>query len=60
MVRVRKTWQVDLGTCVPFCSEHDGCAICLSVCTWSRPAVAPSLVQKILQKRAMREAATDG
>ena len=48
MVRGVKKWYVDFDKCVPYFNENDGCAICLSICPWSRPGLAPKLSQKML------------
>ena len=44
-------WYVDFDKCVPAFNELYACGICLAVCPWSRPGVAPKLVQKMLRRR---------
>lgn len=56
MVRGHKKWSVDFDKCVPFFNETSGCTICITVCPWSRPGVAPNLTQKMLKKRSARQA----
>ena len=52
LVRGTEKWYVNFDKCVPYFNENYGCAICLSICPWSRPGVAPKLTQKMLKKRA--------
>ena len=54
MVRGVEKWYVDFDKCVPYFNDHDGCGICLSICPWARPGVAPNLVQKMLKKKEQR------
>lgn len=51
LVRGTTKWYVDFDKCVPFFNEHQGCAICISVCPWSRPGTAPRLAQKLINRR---------
>lgn len=51
MVRGVVKWYVDFDKCVPYFNESNGCALCLSVCPWSLPGVAPNLSRKMLRKR---------
>lgn len=51
LVRGVEKWYVDFDKCAPFMSEHAGCALCLTVCPWSRPGVAPKLSAKMLKKK---------
>ena len=44
-------WYVDFDKCVPAFNELYACGMCLAVCPWSRPDVAPKLVQKMLRRR---------
>ena len=53
MVRGVEKWYVDFDRCLPFFNEHQGCAICIAVCPWSRPGVGLNLAQK-LERRAER------
>ncbi len=52
LVRGEVRWYVDFDKCLPFFNEHQGCAICLAACPWSRPGVAPTLVRKMAARRA--------
>ncbi len=52
-VRGHKKWYVDFDACLPFFNEHQGCAICIAVCPWSRPGLGFNLAQK-LKRRADR------
>jgi formate hydrogenlyase subunit 6/NADH:ubiquinone oxidoreductase subunit I len=54
LVRGEHRWYVDFDRCLPFFNEHQGCAICLSVCPWNYPGVAPTLVQKMAVRRSHR------
>lgn len=51
MVRGVMKWYVDFDKCVTYMNDVQGCGICLTVCPWSRPGVAPTLAQKMLKKR---------
>lgn len=51
MVRGDIKWYVDFDACLPYFNENSGCAICVSVCPWARPGVAPKLAEKMLKKR---------
>ena len=53
IVRGIKKWYVDFDKCIPFFNEHQGCAICIAVCPWSKPGVGFNLAAK-LQSRAKR------
>ncbi|GJG85775.1 hypothetical protein tb265_09560 [Gemmatimonadetes bacterium T265] len=57
LVRGEQRWYVDFDRCLPFFNEHQGCAVCLSVCPWNHPGVAPNLVRKLA---ARRDALGDG
>ncbi len=54
MVRGVRKWYVDFDACLPFFNEHQGCAICIAVCPWSRPGIGPNLAKK-LRRRAARQ-----
>jgi Pyruvate/2-oxoacid:ferredoxin oxidoreductase delta subunit len=43
-------WYVDFDRCLPYFNEHGGCGICIAVCPWSRPGVAPALVEKLARR----------
>ena len=47
LVRGVEKWYVDFDKCVPYFNENYGCAICLSICPWSRPGKAPTLIEKL-------------
>ncbi len=51
LVRGERRWYVDFDRCLPFFNEHQGCGICLSVCPWNHPGVAPNLVRKLALRR---------
>jgi Pyruvate/2-oxoacid:ferredoxin oxidoreductase delta subunit len=55
-VRGDNKWYVDFDRCVAFFNENETCAICLAVCPWSRPGIAPNLIEKMARRRALREA----
>jgi len=52
-VRGVEKWYVDFDKCLPFFNQHQGCAICIAVCPWSRPGVGVNLAAK-LARRAER------
>lgn len=52
-VRGVEKWYVNFDKCLPFFNQHQGCAICISVCPWSRPGVGMNLAAK-LERRAER------
>ena len=54
VVRGTAKWYVDFDKCLPFFNEHQGCAICIAVCPWSRPGVAENLVGKMARRRERR------
>ncbi|MDG1207740.1 MAG: 4Fe-4S dicluster domain-containing protein [Paracoccaceae bacterium] len=54
-VRGVEKWYVDFDLCIPFFNEHQGCAICIAVCPWSRPGAGLNLAAKLARKAA-REA----
>ncbi len=58
-VRGRKKWYVDFDKCIPYFGETFGCAICIAVCPWSRPGVAPNLIAKLARRRERLEAQGD-
>ena len=51
MVNGNLKWYVNFDKCVPAFNELYACGLCLAVCPWSRPGVAPSLTQKMLRRR---------
>ena len=54
VVRGEHRWYVDFDRCLPFFNEHQGCGICLSVCPWNYPGVAPNLVRKLAARSQRR------
>ncbi len=50
-VRGVEKWYVDFDACLPFFNEHQGCAICIAVCPWSRPGVGLNLAAKLERRR---------
>ncbi len=50
-VRGVEKWYVDFDLCIPFFNQHQGCAICIAVCPWSRPGVGLNLAAKLARKR---------
>ena len=55
LVRGVEKWYVDFDGCIRYFVEHQGCALCLPICPWSRPGVAPRLAEK-MTRRMGREA----
>jgi Pyruvate/2-oxoacid:ferredoxin oxidoreductase delta subunit len=51
MVRGTRKWYIDFDKCVPYFNETYGCGICIAICPWSRPGVAPGLTAKMARKR---------
>lgn len=51
LVRGARKWYVDFDKCLPYFNEHQGCAICIAVCPWSRPGIAPRLAEKMARRR---------
>ena len=49
-VRGVNKWYVDFDKCLPFFNQHQGCAICIAVCPWSRPGVGPNLAAKLARR----------
>ena len=52
LVRGIEKWYVDFDRCLPFFNEHQGCAICIAECPWSRPGVGLNLAAKLSRKSA--------
>ncbi len=52
IVRGDTKWYTDFDKCIFYFNENMSCAICLAVCPWSKPGVAPKLTEKMLRKRA--------
>lgn len=51
-VRGVEKWYVNFDLCIPFFNQHQGCAICIAVCPWSRPGVGLNLAAKLARKAA--------
>jgi Pyruvate/2-oxoacid:ferredoxin oxidoreductase delta subunit len=51
-VRGAEKWYVDFDKCLPFFNEHAGCAICITVCPFSRPEVGDNLIAKLARRMA--------
>lgn len=51
-VRGQLKWYVDFDKCIPYFGERLGCALCMVVCPWSRPGVAPRLAEKLTRRAA--------
>ena len=56
MVRGVEKWYVDFDKCAPYFTATVGCGICIEVCPWTKPGRGPSLSEKLLSKRAARQA----
>ncbi len=52
IVRGQRKWFVNFDKCVSYFNETHGCGICIAVCPWSRPGVAPNLAAKLARRRA--------
>jgi Pyruvate/2-oxoacid:ferredoxin oxidoreductase delta subunit len=52
LVRGETKWFVDFDKCIPYFNDTQGCGICISVCPWSRPGVAPRLAEKMIGRLA--------
>ncbi len=50
-VRGVEKWYVDFDKCMPYFATTHGCGICIAVCPWSRPGIAPRLVEKMSRRR---------
>ncbi len=59
LVRGETKWYVDFEKCLPYFNETYGCAICVAVCPWSRPGVAPRLADKLMRRAAHKDSAKD-
>lgn len=51
MGRGSRKWFVDFDKCVLYFNENSGCGICIAQCPWSRPGVAPRLVEKYARRK---------
>ncbi|MFT4717063.1 MAG: epoxyqueuosine reductase [Paracoccaceae bacterium] len=52
-VRGYEKWYVDFDKFLPFFNEHAGCAICITVCPFSRPGVGENLIAKLARRTAL-------
>lgn len=52
MVRGERKWYVRFDDCVPYFNEHYGCGICIAVCPFSKPGVAPRMAEKLARRGA--------
>ena len=50
-MRGTRKWYVDFDKCVPYFNETYGCGICIAVCPWSRPGIAPRLAEKMTRRK---------
>jgi ferredoxin len=50
LVRGVEKWFVDFDKCIPYFADTCGCGICIAVCPWSRPGVAPNLAVKMTRR----------
>ena len=53
MVRGTVKWSVDFDKCIPYFNDTLGCGICIAVCLWSRPGVAPNLAARKTRRRRL-------
>ncbi len=53
-VRGEQKWYVDFDKCIPYFNQTQGCGICIAVCPWSRPGIAPKLAEKMLKRQAQK------
>jgi epoxyqueuosine reductase len=49
-VRGATKWYVDFDKCLPFFNQTAGCAICITVCPFSRPGIGENLVAKLARR----------
>ncbi|MBT7077706.1 MAG: 4Fe-4S dicluster domain-containing protein, partial [Pelagibacterales bacterium] len=54
LIRGDKKWYVDFDKCIPYFGEHLACGICIAVCPYTRPGVAPRLIEKSARRQAGR------
>ncbi len=50
IVRGHRKFYVDFDKCLPFFNEHAGCAICITVCPFSRPGIGDNLIAKLARR----------
>ena len=51
LVRGDQKWYVNFDKCVPYFNENQGCAICITVCPWSKPGTAPKLAERMTRRK---------
>ena len=51
LVRGVTKWYVDFDKCIPYFGEALGCAVCLSICPWSRPGNAENILFKMARRK---------
>ena len=49
-VRGVEKWYVDFDKCIPYFAETLNCALCTTICPWSRPGVAGRLAEKLARR----------
>jgi len=49
-VRGHEKWYVNFDKCLPYFNEHAGCAICITVCPFSRPGIGENLIAKLARR----------
>lgn len=49
-VRGATKWYVNFDKCLPFFNETAGCAICVTVCPFSRPGIGDNLIAKLARR----------
>jgi len=54
-VRGESKWYVDFDACIPYFGEHMACGICIAVCPYTRPGVAPRLIEKMARRAASED-----
>ena len=51
-VRGKQKWYVDFDECILYFVENNGCGVCIGQCPYSRPGIAPRLIEKMGNRRA--------
>jgi ferredoxin len=54
MIRGEQKWYVNFDKCVPYFNENYACGICIAVCPWSRPGVAPKMAERMTRRKARK------
>ena len=55
LVRGERKWYVDFDKCVPYFTKTYGCSICVETCPWSEPGRGPTLSNKLLERRQLKQ-----